>query len=259
MRFNLVLERVGKRSFLPFNYQYEFSSWIYKVIEGADASFSAFLHGTAYQTGSKRFKLFTFSNPDLRPYKVHKEVQRIEICGTHISMQISFLADRAAENFIKGLFLNQQFSIGDKFSSVDFIVSRIEAVAPPVFQESMRYKTISPVCVSVKGEKHPQYISPEHPEYEQMLLNNLVNKLKVMPVEVPELQISADDAEFKFALLSEVRKKLITIKSFTPNQSQIRGFEFRFELIAPPLLQEVAYYAGVGEKGAIGFGCVEIV
>lgn len=260
MRFSLVLERTGKRNFLPFNYQYELSSWIYRVISMADTNFSNFLHGNAFQSGMKSFKLFTFSNLDLRPFRIHKQHGRIEIMGKHVVLQISFMVDKAAENFIKGLFLNQQFSIGDKISSVDFCVSHIESEATPVFSERMIYRTLSPMCVSVHGERHAQYLCPSDKDYEKLLFANLIAKLRSLPVihgnrsllEMPEEQ-------HRFTLLSEPKSRLISIKSFTRDETRIRGYEFKFRLCASPLLQEIGYYSGFGEKNSTGFGCVEVV
>ncbi len=260
MRFSLVLERTGKKNFLPFNYQYELSSWIYKVISMADTDFSNFLHGSAFQSGTKSFKLFTFSNLDLRPFRIHKQHGRIEIIGKHAVLQISFMVDKAAENFIKGLFLNQQFSIGDKISNVDFCVSRIESESAPIFTERMVYRTLSPMCVSIHGERHAQYISPSDREYESLLFANLIGKLKSMPLLHGNKSLQAvPEEESGFSLLSEPKSRLISIKSFTRDETRVRGYEFKFELRASPLLQEIGYYSGFGEKNSTGFGCVEIV
>ena len=260
MRFNLVLERTGKKNFLPFNYQYEVSSWIYKVISMADTDFSNFLHGSAFQSGVKSFKLFTFSNLDLRPFRIHKQHGRIEIIGNHAFLQISFMVDKAAENFIKGLFLNQQFSIGDKISNVDFCVRRIESEAVPIFNDRMVYRTLSPMCVSIHGERYAQYICPSDRDYEKLLFTNLIAKLNSMPViHGNRVLLETSGDEHGFTLLSEPKSRLISIKSFTRDETRVRGYEFKFELRASPLLQEIGYYSGFGEKNSTGFGCVEIV
>lgn len=258
MRFKLILERTSKRNFLSFNYQYELSSWIYKIISAADEQFSEFLHSVAYTSGHKRFKLFTFSNLDLRPFQIHKEHRRIEMQGREAILEISFLVDKAAENFIKGLFLHQQCSLGDKISSVDFIVSRIEAVAPPIFKETMSYASKSPLCISTKGDNHAQYLHPAHEKYGQLIMANLLEKFRVMPLAVTgnEEAVLHPDTDYAFKLLSEPKSRLITIKAFTAQQTQVRGYEFKFQLTAPAAFQEIGYYGGFGEKGSLGFGCV---
>lgn len=260
MRFTLTLTRTSKRNFLPFNYQYELSSWIYKIISVADEGFSRFLHGEAYVSGNKHFKLFTFSNLDIRPFKIHKEHKRIEMLGQEAVLEISFLIDQAAESFIKGLFLNQHCALGDRISCIDFTVSRIEASAPPFFTDTMTYSTRSPVCLSTKGEKHAQYMHPADENYGKFLVNNLLEKFKVMPMvlsgkDEPHLESSAS---FKFKLRSEPKSRLITLKAFTEQQTQVRGYDFKFELTIPVALHEVGYYGGFGEKGSLGFGCARV-
>ena len=47
---------------LPFNYQYEQSAVIYRILAQADTQYSSWLHENGYQlNGSKRFKLFCYS------------------------------------------------------------------------------------------------------------------------------------------------------------------------------------------------------
>lgn len=257
MRFQLILSRTGKGNFLPFSYQYELSAWIYKIIEGADQEFSRFLHEEAFVSGARRFKLFTFSNLDLRPFKIHKDHGRIEMQGHEAVLQISFLIDKAAEHFIKGLFLNQHLGLGDRISRVDFTVNRIEACPPPVFRETMRYRTLSPVCLSRQGEKHAQYLRPDDPEYAAFFVSNLLEKFKALSLAGYDPEGLQQYADFSFRLLTEPRSRLITIKAFTEQQTQVRGYDYAFELTAPTALQEIGYYAGFGEKGSTGFGCVE--
>lgn len=258
MRFKLILSRTGKRNFLPFNYQYELSAWIYKIISAADTDFSQFLHGPAYSSGSKNFKLFTFSNLNLQPFKIHKEHKRIEMLGQEATLEISFLIDKAAETFIKGLFINQHCVIGDRISQIEFVVGRIEATPPPFFKETMAYTTLSPLCLSVPGEKHAQYLHPKDPLYGNLLIKNLTQKFQVLPTAattIPEEPIELSTINFNFKLLSEPKSRLITIKALTAQETKLRGYDFKFELTAPLFLHEIGYYGGFGEKGSLGFGC----
>ncbi|CAN5607697.1 hypothetical protein BH23BAC1_BH23BAC1_25790 [soil metagenome] len=179
--------------------------------------------------------------------------------GNEAILEISFLIDKAAENFIKGLFLNQQCSLGDRISCIDFTVNKIEATAPPFFKEAMSYSTKSPICLSIKGEKHAQYMHPEDEKFGQLLINNLLEKLKVSPMALAgnNEPILGTMPSFNFKLLSEPKSRLITMKAFTDQQTQVRGYDFKFELSAPVILHEIGYYGGFGEKGSLGFGCVE--
>ena len=47
---------------LPFNYQYEQSAVIYRILAQADTQYASWLHENGYQlNGSKKFKLFCYS------------------------------------------------------------------------------------------------------------------------------------------------------------------------------------------------------
>lgn len=257
MRFKLTLYVTGRNKILPLNYQYELSSAIYRIISAADKEFCDFLHNKGYAEGHKQFRLFTFSPLNIFPYKIYQKEERIEILSDKTEMFVSFFVDKAAETFIKGLFQNQVFEIGDKISTVRFEVAFIEAVPMPLFGEAVEYECLSPIVVSWKSEtdRYAQYLSPTHPNYEKAFVNNLISKYRAMQISlhdglVPEENIS----NFKFELLSEPRKKGITIKKYTPEETKVIGYVFRFRLTAPAELQELGYCAGFGEKNGIGFG-----
>jgi CRISPR-associated endoribonuclease Cas6 len=113
MRIELTLTPCAGHGLLPVNYQYPLSAAIYKIIQQADEKYSTFLHDEGYKLNGKSFKLFSFS--DLRmPFRIQGD--RLHINGSPASLIISFHIDEAATNFIKGLFLNQQFAIADKIS-----------------------------------------------------------------------------------------------------------------------------------------------
>lgn len=266
MRFLLTLQVLNKQRFLPVNYQYELSSWIYGRIAAADKDFADYLHQRGFGLGGRRFKLFTFSPLDLRPFRLHKERGVFELRGDHVKLLVSFSLEPAAEGFIRGLFSEQQFGLGDKISRVDFEVAQIETLAAPYFQKTMQYSALSPVCVSRparEGEHYAQYLYPHDTEFAPRLMDNLVQKWAAQEVfvhegAVPEVQHPKNDLQLK-VLTEKPKSKLVTLKAFTSQQSKVKGYLFDFELTAPMELQELAYAAGVGEKGSMGFGMVEVI
>lgn len=262
MRFKISLNRISKRNFLPFNYQYFVSSWIYKRIAEADNSFAEFLHQNGYGLGNRKFKLFCFGPLEIKPFRVHKERGVLELLGEEVGLEVSFFLPHAAEKFIKGLFMQQQVGLGDKISQVDFEVSRIEAGATPLFSSTMCYKALSPICISRAprgAEQHSQYIHPLDEEYAQFMLSNIFQKWQAsvgVLAGVPSLGFQ--DQEFDFKCLStKPKSQMVTIKPFTAEQTKVRGFLYDFELSAPQEVHELIYAAGLGEKCSMGFGMVE--
>ena len=63
MKFKISLKmNRAHGDLLPFNYQYEQSAVIYRILAQANTQYASWLHENGYQlNGSKRFKLFCYS------------------------------------------------------------------------------------------------------------------------------------------------------------------------------------------------------
>ena len=257
MRFKLTLNRTTKQRMLPMNYQYYVSAWIYKVLKKADKEFADFLHEKGYGQGeSKLYKLFCFSRLNFGKPKLWKEKKLFEIPAHEIGLHISFDVPEAATNFIKGLFMSQEFYLGDKFNGIDFKVSNVAALPEPEFSETMTYRLQTPWVVSYKQEedKYPQYLSPENNMFEQLAIKHLVEKFndtrnseRILPENI------------QFKRISDFKRSGFVIKPHTKEQTRVVGNLFEFELTAPVEVQSMIWNAGVSEKSSSGFGWVEVI
>ncbi len=259
MRFKLSLKINGQnKNTLPVNYQYPFASWIYKTIARGNPEFSDWLHKKGYCDNGKTFKLFTFSNLYVRKREIFDD--RLKILSNDASFIISFYPVEIPEHFITGLFRDQQMSIGDKISQAGFTVSGVEKLADPEFSETMSYKCISPVVVSMKeeGKKYATYISPAHPNYKELFIKNLSEKHRLFCQTTNQEVKTYQDFDFGFDFSGNLKQRLITIKSGTKEESKIRSYLFSFTLKAPVDLQKTGFFGGFGEKNSLGFGCGEI-
>jgi CRISPR-associated endoribonuclease Cas6 len=264
MKFKLQLEAFGTGKTIPINYQYEFSSWIYKTIHFGKPEFAAWLHGHGYMDGNKQFKLFTFSQ--LQPDKYGIKGDRLELQSDPSLLHISFYAEEAVEPFITGLFRSQEFAIGDKVSKVQFRVVSIEKLPEPIWLTStMTFRAASPVMIS-KSETgrsgKAQYLSPEDPDYGELFIKNLLAKyLAVMKQKNNSAQVITFGLSnnMKFTLLGKSRSKVIKIKAGTPAETSLKGYLFDFSMNAPVELLKLGYYAGFGEKNSLGFGSCELL
>ncbi|UJP63460.1 CRISPR-associated endoribonuclease Cas6 [Mongoliitalea daihaiensis] len=259
MRFKINLSRISRGKFIPINYQYELSSVIYKIINNSDSDFAKFLHETGYSVKGNSFKLFTFSQIKFDKSKVYTSEQRIEHQGEFAYFFISFLVDKAAEEFVKGLFIYQKISIGDKISRVDFEVVGIEGCTPPVFQERMNYRCISPLLIKQKrADGGENYLEPEHALYKEILIQNLCNKALAFALTIEHKFLTESIPACELVVNGKIYKKGIRIKQHTQMASHLIGYMFEFELTAPLELHEIGFYAGFGHLGSQGFGCVEV-
>lgn len=254
MRFKLTLT-VDKRAFgniLPYNYQYELSAFIYRTIERANATYSQWLHSNGFELENKQFRLFNFSNFRIQEFKTQRE--GLAIVSDSIRWYISFLPEQSTEEFIKGVFSEQLFSIGNNRSRVQFRVSNIELLPEPDFASVHQFRTLSPVCITryIPEENRVIYESPDSDYACEALLFNLKNKYRAFYGKEYD-----GEERFEFELKSPPRSKLITIKNDTPEQTRIKGYDFRFALKAHPELMHIMYHCGLGEKNSVGFGMVE--
>jgi len=262
MRFRITFNITGRQKMLPMDYQYSMASWIYNIIAKADLGYGRFLHKKGYRTGNKTFKFFSFSPLNIKPFTAWKDKGLFELLNTRTDCLVSFVADRAAESYIKGIFTDQKCFIGDKFNGLDLEVETIEALHYPVFTETMQYRALSPVCLSIKESgRHAKYLDPEHEKYAGCFASNLVEKACSMILNSlkDDLVATNDKPDIRFRLMGKSRSKLITIKPGLPEETRVRGYLYDFELTAPPEFHEIGYYAGFGEKNSMGFGCVEVV
>lgn len=269
MQFKITLHCLDHAPVIPVNYQYELSAWIYKVIENADAAFSAFLHRQGHQAPSRKsFKLFCFSQ--LEVPRRHIEGDRLCIECREISLMVGFYMDRTAEEFVRGLFQEQRFTLGDRISRGAFSVKTVEmrALLLPNDARPVPIRTRSPLVISRKRtaaelaanprEKQDKYVSPEEPEFKSLFFLNLLEKYRAATCEEPP---SWWDAErFGVRLVGPPPKsQLITIKSGKEAETKVRGFRFDFELDAPRELVELGLLAGFGRMNGEGFGFGEVM
>ena len=253
MRFKLTLSfdfrALGK--LLPANYQYELSGWIYHTLANGDAAYSEWLHQNGYVNDKKQFRMFTFSH--LQIPKLRMEGDRMVLLSDQATLYLSFLPERATEEFIKGVFASQSFVLGDRHSQVQCSVQNIELVAPPEFEPIMTFQTLSPMVISGHLENgKPTYLSPEAFDTAKFLADTLRAKYLAYYGKPFEGTLEPD-----FNLLGPVKRKRITIKAGTPQETYIVGYMGRFSIRLPEELMKMLYETGVGEKGSMGFGMVE--
>ncbi len=256
MRFKLTFSRNTDLDYLTIDYQYYISAWIYKVIGHGNHEFSDFLHTVGWGDGYKKFKLFCYSPLNFGKPKLLKEKSLFQIQQQELSLQVSFQIPEAAEQFIIGLFNNQQAFVGNQTNGIHLRVKQVERLPDPALAETIIYKALSPIVVSYKGENtYAQYLAPTDTNYDELLKQNLINKYQ----SIPGIENLSDDFNFVFKQLGEPKSKLIMIKPDTLEQSKVRGYLFDFSLTCPVVIHQLIASAGIGEKNSMGFGWVEII
>lgn len=270
VRLLLKLNCEKSKQIIPVNYQYPFASAIYKILQNADAEYAAFLHETGYGKG---FKLFTFS--DIKcPFKINGD--RLHLLSGKMELIICFHLPKAAETFIKGLFMSQQIDIADRKSKTSFTVEQVASLPSPLDRFNARpdgspltetndeaellLKPLSPIVCGLKNEKgNYVFLSPADDRYEEMLFKNWEEKCKsVFEKETTDRIMANAFLQVTFYNYPP-KSRLITIKANTSAETKIRGFNnFETKIRGPKEGIELLLNSGIGLYNAQGMGCVEI-
>lgn len=255
MRFKLTLqvkaETLGKE--LPINYQYELSSTIYRILSQSNSKYSSWLHENGFASEKKKFKLFSFSHLIVPRYGINKERQRLIIQSDTVDWYITFLPEKSTQNFIQGVFMQQDFQVGDKLSAVEFSVCEVQALPSLEYKEEMCFKTLSPICISLKKENgNTDYLSPSDTLHTKGLLTGLLARYQAFYGNEYE-----GERYCEVQLLDNPKPVLVKIKANTPQQTFVRGYQYKFKIRLPKELMKIGYEGGFGEKGSLGFGMTE--
>ena len=259
MRILLTIQTEKTGAIIPVNYQYPLSSAIYRILQNADSAYSGFLHEKGYGKG---FKLFSFSDLET-PFKIIGD--RLSLLTDTARLTICFHLPRAAETFIKGLFMSQQIYIADKKNKANFTVQNVEVINNGLenykddeFIESV-LKPVSPIVCDLKNEKGEiVYLSPEEDCYEEMIFKNWQEKVRSV-LEKTDADYLMHDAFMRVLYFKNPPKsRLIAIKAGTKEETKIRAFNnFLIEVKGRRKVVEILLNAGVGRFNAQGMGCVE--
>ncbi len=255
MRIRLTLNRITKQRMLPMDYQYYISAWIYKVLYKADKDFATFLHEKGYgNSETKLYKLFCFSRLNFGKPKLWKEQKLFEITANEIELQLSFDVPEIASNFVKGLFMEQEFFLGNKFNGIDFKVIRVETLPDPEFKETMHYKLQTPWVISLKieGRKQPRYLEPNEEGFIEYSVKHITEKYK------NNHNSDLTTEQLQFAPSNNYKRSGFKIKNGKKEETRVVGNLFDFDLKAPVEVHKMIWNAGVSEKSSSGFGWVEI-
>jgi len=259
MRIRLTLQtKETGPNIIPVNYAYEISSWIYHTLAKGNKDFADQLHAHGYISGTRQFKFFCFSPLQFERGAFAIRQDRLVIMSGKVGLELSFLIPIALQHFVQGLFCQELFTLGDKISQTQFIVSSAEILPPLAISNSISLQATGPLVISrFRGNgQAAEYLTPEHNDFERIFFDNLTRKYAaaiqaglIKPCQEPE-----NVEEMKIKLCGSIRKKGIQIKAGSQSATHIIGYQFAFQLSAPCELIQLGYYAGFGEKNSLGFG-----
>ncbi len=246
MRLRLVLNANEDFISLPLHHNKIIQAMLYRNLP---PQIGKFLHDIGFFYEKRRFKLFTFSKIISKKFKIisSKDGKKFVKYKTPITLYISSalgdIANTWGERFLKV----PEIKLGKN----SMFLEEIEVLTKPSFKEEMTIRTLSPITAYrtfENGKKYYKYYSPEEPEFNELIKENLRKKYKVLTND--------DLEEFPLDLepVKNVRKIILKYKDFP-----IEAYEGIFKIKTDPEKFKIIYDAGLGAKNSQGFGMIEVV
>jgi CRISPR-associated endoribonuclease Cas6 len=235
---------------LPLNYHHALASFIYATLASGSFEFASQLHDVGYKTNGRSFKLFTFSR--LQTTKARREDDKLVLEHPEVSLQITSPVGEFIEHLIGGFSGNPELEI----ANAKFHLAHAELLPPPVFQERMSFRALSPITESIRGEReHPTFLSLKD-EWSEVIRANLLRKHEVLYGHPPDDNRLTWlwDQEY-IARVEQKGKRLSVLREI--HGIKIRGWLAPFKVEGSTALIELGYEAGFGARNSMGFGMAE--
>ncbi|MCZ7397127.1 MAG: CRISPR-associated endoribonuclease Cas6 [Candidatus Methanoperedens sp.] len=224
-----------------FDYQYGLASMLYFKLAGSDVRLANETH--AHQG----FKFYTFSNLILMNRKTSTS-------GLYFEKAFFMIAspdDRFIKSFAEGLLQQPEFYLDGPDGRANFVIERIEILKEPSLGDECWFNTLSPIYVKTmrkdnEGLKEVD-LYPTEPKFYENLHRNLVERFS-------EFYGKAPVDHFDVVETGDIKPKRIKIA-----EGYRRCNLMSLRIQASPELLKFAYDAGLGEKNAMGFGCVDLM
>jgi len=275
LRLKLKIHPYHRHTSIPINYAYYLSSAIYRWIEKSSSELSKALHdgyplntskSNSNNSGNLKhtYKFFCFSQ--LFPQSSTVKDRLIHIDGDAILWYIGMHIEDILKHFIIGIFEKQEFFIGSPENK--FYVNQVEVIPDPEWKREMKFKALSPITVSVPCGAYgnslsfqARYLKADDPELSSVLRKNILRRYEFLYGSIPEdneFNVTLDEDYIKKRGGANGVSKLITIKEGLRDETKVRGFICPLTIQGNPELIKLAYDSGLGEKGSMGFGMLEV-
>jgi CRISPR-associated endoribonuclease Cas6 len=258
MRLLIKLIPLSEPASLPLD-NYPLAAFIYRSIWMAAPDYAEFLHDEGYpaqaltddpkQEEHKRFKFFVFSRIEQPGKRIAEGRQFLR--RQPVELRIASPIDEQMELLAAGLITQGTVSIGDKFDVTDFDVLEIMDIPSPVISRRMRFRTISPIFLSVDetrddGSRTKQHLRAEDPRFAERVRTNLIRKYSALTGDDPE----DDELEFRFE--GSPKSQLVQYKG-----THHHCYMGEFTVTGSEELIRLGWECGFGEANSKGFGMVK--
>jgi len=239
MRSKISVKKISG-GVLPYDYQYALASVLYRKLAVGNIRLANESHS------HQSFKFYTFSNLMLENRKSSDEGLTFENAYFILtSPDVEFM-----KSFTEGLLQEPEFNLHKE----NFVVTKIEILKQKRMKSPSVFKTLSPVFTKtlrkINGKLVEWDLYPKDGKFYENVHKNLIEKYTEYNGRGPE------NEHFEIINVKNFKPKRITIGS-GERETKRRCSLMIFRVEASEELLQFAYDAGIGEKNAMGFGCLE--
>ena len=250
MRLRLSINLDGSPGLrIPINYNAWLVAAVYRWLSLSSQPYADFLHNEGYRLENRVFKLFCFSQLQIRKRRVDADWLYVD------SKSVGWLMSSPKEEFIGHLVAGLEKEPEMTIAGVHASVHNVERTPEPALKAPVQFVCLCPITASIwdsDSERNPtRYLEPGEAFVEAVRVN-LERKHRLIygrPASDDRLVLDFD-ADYI------ARKKNIT-KLIDFRGIKVRGVFCPFTADGSEELIRVGYECGFGEKNSIGFGMVE--
>ena len=227
---------------LPVQYNHIMQAALFEWLE--ELEYTTFLHDEGYKEGTRKFKLYTFSNL-YGHYQYYAESKKIGFSG-EITFYCSFYEERSEKLIRRNVERMKPLRLGEKklaFLKCDVI----EEVYEDCIVEAVSPITIHSTVSLPDGRKRTYYYEPHDVEFSEMIRQNLIRKYKAYHGCEPENP--------QFSVTCIPKENYIQAGIYY-RRFVIKGWRGRFVLQGSEELIKLALLSGLGARNSIGCGCI---
>lgn len=263
MRLCLTLD-VERPLTLPIDHYPLLRGAVYRMLGQGNPELAASLHEDGYAlpskdgevgTDTRRYKLFNFSLLRIPKTRRRFAGDRIHIAPGLVQWFISSPREDFLRAEIDGLLQSQN---GVVVGDARLPLVSLEALPPPVLQETQRFSCLTPLVAAVPSPDRPTpyYLRPTDGErFSEAIRQNLLRKHQILHDALPAdtvLTLTFDPAYLE-------RDKHNGTKKATLGPIDVVGAFAPFTLSGSTALMQTAYDCGIGQLNASGFGMIALL
>lgn len=239
VKLRLMIKMTGENFSVPVAYRHLIQGLIYNMLYKDEIG--EFYHNHGYKKDSKMFKMFVFS--DLFG-KYRYENKRLYY-ENDFYFYISSIDDAFIEEIYNFISVNKVLVIDKQIVHI----KKINIINMPSIKnnEKILLKTLSPITAYKKVENKTIYYSPNDNEFNELIINNLHNKVSAYNYPINDLKIEI------------IQYRNVTEKMISYKNCNYLSYYLTMECKLSSDVFAFFYNAGISAKGSCGFGMINLV